>query len=262
MKLTDEQRTQFDREGYVVLRDLFTADEVSVLKAEIPEIFAQRRPENVREQTGDVVRTAFATHTYNEVYRRLVRHPRILDPAEQLLDGQVYVHQFKLNAKAAFNGDVWQWHQDYGTWKRDDDMPEARAMNLAVFLDEVNEFNAPLMIIPRSHKLGVFEAGHDVETTSYPLWTLDKEKVAELVAAGGIVAPKGPPGTGFFFHGTMVHGSTANMSPWDRLIVYVTYNHVDNAIRRFKRAEYIAHRDFTPLGRLADDCLLTTERRT
>jgi ectoine hydroxylase len=60
----------------------------------------------------------------------------------------------------------------------------------------------------------------------------------------------------------MVHGSTANMSPWDRLIVYVTYNHVDNAIRRFKRAEYIAHRDFTPLGRLADDCLLTTERRT
>jgi len=135
-------------------------------------------------------------------------------------------------------------------------------MNLAVFLDEVNEFNAPLMIIPRSHKLGVLQAGHDVETTSYPLWTLQEDKIAELVEAGGIVAPKGPPGTGFFFHGTMVHGSTANMSPWDRLIVYVTYNHVDNAIRRFKRAEYIAHRDFTPLGRLADDCLLTTERRT
>ena len=34
---------------------------------------------------------------------------------------------------AAFDGDVWQWHQDYGTWKNDDDMPEARAMNIAIF---------------------------------------------------------------------------------------------------------------------------------
>ena len=47
------------------------------------------------------------------------------------------MHQFKVNAKAAFDGDVWQWHQDYGTWKRDDEMPEPRAMNIAVFLDDV-----------------------------------------------------------------------------------------------------------------------------
>ena len=46
------------------------------------------------------------------------------------------------------------------------------------------------------------------------------------------------------------------MSPWDRLIVYVSYNRTDNAIRRFKRPEYIAHRDFTPLEVLPEDCLL------
>ena len=67
----------------------------------------------------------------------------------------VYVHQFKLNAKAAFEGDVWQWHQDYGTWQRDDGMPDARAMNIAVFLDEVMPINGPLMLIPKSHKQGV-----------------------------------------------------------------------------------------------------------
>ena len=57
-------------------------------------------------------------------------------------------------ARSAFDGDVWQWHQDYGTWQADDQMPEARAMNVAIFLDEVNEFNGPLMFIPGSHKLG------------------------------------------------------------------------------------------------------------
>ena len=35
--------------------------------------------------------------------------------------------------------------------ENDDDMPEARAMNIAIFLDEVNEFNGPLMFIPGSH---------------------------------------------------------------------------------------------------------------
>ncbi|WP_430641250.1 phytanoyl-CoA dioxygenase family protein, partial [Bradyrhizobium brasilense] len=42
----------------------------------------------------------------------------------------------------------WQWHQDYGTWKRDDGMPEPRAMNIAIFLDEVMPINGPLMLVP------------------------------------------------------------------------------------------------------------------
>ena len=69
------------------------------------------------------------------------------------------MHQFKINAKAAFDGDVWQWHQDYGTWARDDGMPEPRAMNIAVFLDEVMPINGPLMLVPKSHKHGVLKAG-------------------------------------------------------------------------------------------------------
>jgi ectoine hydroxylase len=255
MLLSAEEVRQFEDEGFIFVPDLFNVEELAVLKGEIPAIFAERRPEIVREKSGDVVRTAFATHTYNDVYRRFVSHPRILEPARQLLGGDVYIHQFKLNGKAAFDGDVWQWHQDYGTWQRDDDMPEARAMNLAVFLDGVNEFNGPLYIVPKSHKSGVLGAGHDVETTSYPLWTLDQDTVARLIERGGIAAPKGPPGSGFFFHGTLVHGSPPNMSPWDRLIVYVSYNRTDNAIRRFKRPAYIAHRDFTPLPVLPDDCL-------
>ena len=100
------------------------------------------------------VRTAFAVHTYNPVFEALVHSPRFVEPAEQLLKDKTYIHQFKINGKAAFDGDVWQWHQDYGTWKADDDMPEARAMNLAVFVDEVNEFNGPLYFIPQSHKKG------------------------------------------------------------------------------------------------------------
>ncbi len=170
------------------------------------------------------------------------------------------MHQYKINAKAAFDGDVWQWHQDYGTWARDDLMPEPRAMNIAVFLDDVSEFNGPLMFIPKSHQGGTLDAGHDLETTSYPLWTLDSETVTRLVNQGGMVAPKGKAGSMLLFHCNLVHASPGNISPWDRTIVYLSLCHVDNHIRRFKRPEWIAHRDFAAIEALPDDCLLAPLR--
>lgn len=255
MRLSERQVADFDEQGYVFLPKVFSANEVEVMRGELPGIFAMERPEVWREKDGTAVRTAFAAHTFNEVFCRLAAHPRMVEPVMQLLDGPVYIHQFKINGKEAFDGDVWQWHQDYGTWARDDLMPEARAMNIAVFLDDVNEFNGALMFIPKSHKRGVLEAGHDLATTSYPLWTLDKATITRLAEEGGIVAPKGPAGSLLMFHSNLVHASPPNISPWRRTIVYVSLCHVDNHIRQFKRPEWIAHRDFTPIAPLADDCL-------
>jgi len=255
MELNKDQRAAFDERGYLMLPDLFTAPEIAVLRRAAGEVYAMDRKEVVREKDGATARTAFAAHMYHEAFRRLGRHPRLVGPVEQLLGGPVYMHQYKVNAKAAFDGDVWQWHQDYGTWARDDAMPGPRAMNIAVFVDEASEFNGPLWLIPGSHVEGVYEAGHDVATTSYPLWTLDKETVARLVGRGGIYSAKGGAGSMLMFHGNLVHGSPPNMSPFPRTIVYLSLCHVDNHIRRFKRPEWIAHRDFAPIECLGDDCL-------
>ena len=256
MLLTKEQIGRFDADGYLFFPALFGKPEIQVLLDEVPTLYAQRRPENVREKTGDAVRTNFAAHLYSAPFARLARHPRMVAPIKQIFGEDVYMHQFKINGKMAIDGDVWQWHQDYGTWRRDDDMPEARAMNVAIFLDDVNAFNGPLMLIPGSHRLGVLEAGHDLTTTSYPLWTLDHGTIEKLVARGGIVAPKGPAGSMILFHSCLVHASTSNLSPWNRVSVYLSLCAVSNHIRRFKRPGYIAHRDFTPIECLPDDCLL------
>src|SRR5262245_50115857 len=256
MKLTQQQVEQFDRDGYLFFPSLFSAAEIKVLGDEVPRLYAQRRPENVREKNGDAVRTNFAAHMYSYPFAKLARHPRMVEPIVHLFGEAVYMHQFKINGKMAFDGDVWQWHQDFGTWLNDDQMPEPRAMNVAIFLDEVNEFNGPLMFIPGSHKLGVVDAQHDLSTTSYPLWTIDHETIAKLVARGGIVAPKGAAGSMILFHSCLVHASASNLSPWNRVAVYLSLCAVSNHIRRFKRPEYIAHRDFSPLECLPDDCLV------
>ena len=226
--LDDTQLEQFDKEGWLFFENVFETNEVELLKREAHRIFAMDREEVFREKDGATARTAFAAQNYNDLYHRLGRHPRLVKPVKQLLGGDVYMHQFKINAKAAFNGDVWQWHQDFGVWHRDDEMPEPRAMNIALFLEDVTEFNGALMFIPRSHKRGIIKAGHDLQTTSYPLWTIDDKTITELVEEGGLVSPKGKAGSIIMFCSNLVHSSPSNMSPFDRTIVYLSLCHVDN----------------------------------
>jgi ectoine hydroxylase len=265
MKLTAEQIREFDQQGYVFMPGCFSEDEVALVATEAEDILKTDRQEVWREKTG-APRTAFAAHTFNEAFRLLTHHPRLVEPLRQLFGEEVYVHQYKINAKAAFEGEVWQWHQDYGTWARDDGMPEPRAMNIAVFLDEVLAINGPLMLIPKSHQHGTLHAGHDKSTTSYPLWTLDNETVTRLCAEAappggvGIVAPTGKPGSVLMFHGNLVHASPPNITPYPRKIVYLTLCAVSNHITKFTRPEWIAHRDFTPLRPVADDALIAYAR--
>jgi ectoine hydroxylase len=145
-------------------------------------------------------------------------------------------------------------------------MPEPRAMNISIFLDEVLPFNGPLMLIPKSHKHGTLAAGHDKSTTSYPLWTLDQDTVTRLCSEAappggvGIVAPTGKPGSVLMFHGNLVHASPPNITPYPRKIVYLTLCAVSNHITKFTRAEWIAHRDFAPIVPVEDDALVAYAR--
>src|SRR5262249_13160241 len=79
----------------------------------------------------------------------------------------------------------------------DDGMPEPRAMNIAVFLDAVMPINGPLFLIPKSHRQGVLDAGHDKLTTSYPLWTralrLKPPTTSPTVPTEPIVSASSPP---------------------------------------------------------------------
>ena len=58
---------------------------------------------------------------------------------------------------------------------------------------------------------------------------VDNDTVTDLIAEGGLVAAKGPPGTVLIFGDILVHGSSINMSPWPRVIFSLILNPVSNA---------------------------------
>ena len=103
MRLSAEQLRQFDELGYLFFPNCFSDDEIALMRTEGDAILKLDRPEVWREKSG-APRTAFAAHKFNKVFEVMSRHPRLVEPLMQLFGEPVYVHQFKLNAKAAACG--------------------------------------------------------------------------------------------------------------------------------------------------------------
>ncbi len=247
--LSADERATFERDGVVVLPERFTPGEVDEINAALDELMDEDVPENIREKSSGVVRTAMGLHLRHERFARLVRDPRLLDPALQVLgDVPVYAQQVKVNAKAAFTGEQWQWHYDFATHHHEDGVPEPLALNVHIFLDDVTEFNGPLMFVRGSHRDGPAPTSLDTETTSFDLWTVDADVVGPLAGRGGLISPKGPAGTVLLFGDAVVHASPPNMSPWPRRIFSLIVNPISNRQTTDRRADHFHHRDATPLN--------------
>jgi ectoine hydroxylase len=257
MKLTTSERNALDRDGFLILPERFSKQEVNLIRDRLPALLAEDHPSNIVEQSSGEIRTTMGLHLRDDVFTSLVRHPRLVRPALQVLDEPAYIQQVKVNVKAAFSGEIWQWHYDFAIHHAEDGVPSPSALNLHIFLDDVTEFNGPLYFVPGSHKAGEHGAHLDTETTSYPLWVCDQARVADLIERRGLISAKGAKGTMLIFHDTLVHGSPNNMSPWDRAIFSLIANPVSNALRKPTRPDHKHHSDLTPITLHDDDCLTT-----
>ena len=226
MKLNENQLKEIDEKGYLILPDCFSNEEVKNIRKEMITIFNEKTEANIIEKSSGEVRTATGLHLRSKIFDDLTRHPKFFEPAKQIRGNNLYIQQTKINVKAAFTGEVWPWHYDFATHSGEDGAPKPLALNLHVFLDDVNEFNGPLYFIPKSHKYGSAPSKLDTVTTSYPLWTVDQQTVKKLVKENGIVSARGKAGTAVIFVDNLVHGSAQNMSPMDRAIFSAILNPV------------------------------------
>ena len=274
MQLTEEQLEVYERDGFLLVPDVLESRELTRLRKELPTLFAEDSPRRVQEAGTDEVRSVYGSHLDNVLFDHLTRLPRLLEPARQVLGGEVYVYQFKINAKLAFVGDTWPWHQDFIFWNKEDGLPEPRLVNVGVFLDDVVEWNGPLLFIPGSQRRGMIdlEAGGGTDEGE-PDWvanlkadlkySIDPKTVQSLVDEGGIAAPKGKAGSVLLFHPNVVHGSVANISPFPRVMALVTYCAMDNVIVpgavAEARPDFLAPRSATAVEPIALDSLCESD---
>lgn len=255
MRLSDEQLHQLDVDGFLVIPNAFSGEEIDVLRAQMPSLFAEKRPENTREAGEGVVRNLLSLHRRNEAFARLVRHPRLVEPALQILGEDAYIQQVKINPKQGFEGAGYEWHTDFGTHNKRDGVARPLALNLHILLDDVTEFNGPLWFVPGSHKREI-PIHQSVDGEKWELWTVPHDAVRDLVFELGLVSAKGARGTMLIFGDNLLHVSGPNISPYSRWMFSLILNPVSNPATK-DVPEFAHERDRTPVRPLEDDCLLT-----
>lgn len=267
MYIEQEQEKTYEEKGFLLLESLLSQKQVAAIAAKLSSTSWKEIPGTVLEEDGKTLRAIHEVPSKMGVLEKISQHPKLVEPAMQILGSQVYVHQLKINFKAAFTGKVWPWHQDFIFWHKEYGMPEPRAVNVAIFLEEVNEFNGPLCLIPGSHKEGIISSLNQIERDWASIendeWTLNfqanlkyttSEKiVSNLVEKYGIEAPKGVAGSVLFFHPNIVHGSTNNISPISRKMAIITYNSLENIPVSVEnpRPDFIVGRNYAAIKPLA-----------
>ncbi len=266
MRLTERQIKQYDEDGFIVLAGILTPAEVALVQSDAEILRTPRRghPDaNVYEKDGISLRAAWAVEKDSEACAVACRLPRLLGPVRQLMEEDVYLYQTRLNYKEAGRGDVFQWHQDYGSWV-EDGVPRGGhrdMLSILIMLDDTAAENGPLRLIRGSHKKGLIRTHYDAATTSYALHVVEDDMVEQLLDGGQPFECVGPAGTVVLFGGCVVHGSQQNRSRRDRRNLYFAYNRRSNipapgTVRRKHANSYIMNDDTLSLQFVTDDALI------
>ncbi len=262
MRLAPAQIAQYDRDGYLLFDGLFNATEVEVMRREVARVSKVESEMVVREGTARAPKAMFRLHetdgpTASPAFQAAVRLPRTLGLAQQLLrDDKLYLHHTKVNIKAAIEGSVWPWHQDYGSWMRDG-IQKPDLLTMMISLDAAAEVNGCLYFLPGSHKRGRLDPYLDT-STAYKVWSVGPADMKALIAEHGEPVPIiGKPGSLVVFDCNLLHASGHNLSAQDRWQAYFCFNKVANRPVDVEspRPDYVRSRNWTPLEMVADDAI-------
>jgi ectoine hydroxylase len=248
MRLSTAQVASYQKNGYLLLPGLLSAAEVEVLtNALAPLVGAENGTRTAATCDRDGI--VYGVHRHSEPFQAVVRLGRVLVPANQLLDGRVYVHQTKVTLHTDHGDEGLPWRQDYALWRLRDRLPAPRVLTATVFLDDITTVNGPPFLVPGSHRGALLETETGV---------LNRSGVSEPCYARGIDVPLGPAGTVLYLHGKMIHGSSTNISPFPRRMLHVTYNGVDNLPPAVDdpSLDRVAAGDYAPVDPTGDGALL------
>jgi ectoine hydroxylase-related dioxygenase (phytanoyl-CoA dioxygenase family) len=220
--LTAQQISDYNRDGYLIVKNFCNAEEIDRLYSTALNDDAMRKNAlDLNDQSGKKTRLSLWFTPGNDVFGYLTRSERMITPVGQLLgeDSPVCHFHSKLMQKEPKVGGAWEWHQDYGYWYKNQFMFPDRLMSVMVALTPTNKENGCLQVIKGSHKLGRVNHGFSGEQVG-----ADITMVNNALQTMELIYCDIDAGDALFFHSNLLHRSEANLSDHPRWSVISCYS--------------------------------------
>src|SRR5262245_62131635 len=214
MGITAEQKTQFERDGFLIYGQILTTEELEILRARIDALASGEGPGadkvgirlEAQAQRGELQDVAqrdrvwqiMGASRHDPTIFRHAANPRILDIVEDLFgtpDIKLFSDQTLM--KPAYHGSPVSWHQDSAYWRS---VEPPALISCWVALDDVTPDNGCLMMVPGSHQRGLVDHERD---TFLHAQGFDPARAVPVVI---------PAGSCSFHHSLTIHGSGPNQT--------------------------------------------------
>lgn len=223
----DVLKDDYEQQGFVVVDELFEKGEVAEFQRVTNELVEQSGSLRKSDQQFDLepghseanprVQRIKVPHKRSKVFGRAVRNPKLLQMLKVLLGENVRFRNSKLNIKAAHGGSAVDWHQDWAFYPHTN--PDLLAVG--IMIDDIDEDNAPLMVVPQSHlgktlnhhHKGIFSGSVDLKNEDIDISTA--------------VKITGKAGSASFHHVKTLHGSSPNFSNRPRRLLLFEFAAAD-----------------------------------
>jgi ectoine hydroxylase-related dioxygenase (phytanoyl-CoA dioxygenase family) len=226
MKITSQQLNQFNKDGFLHIKNLFSNTEIDKLYGvAIQDDAMKKNALDLNDQSGKKTRLSLWFTPGNDVFGYMTRSKRIVEAIAPLLDSDSPVCHFhsKLMQKEPRVGGAWEWHQDYGYWYKNQFMFPDQLISVMIALTEANKANGCLQVIKGSHKLGRVNHGFTGEQVG-----ADSVFVNHALKTMELVYCELQPGDALIFHSNLLHRSEANLSDKPRWSIISCYNSQSN----------------------------------
>lgn len=219
--MIQSQDVEFYKEnGYLLVKGVFNPEEVAEMRTAVEQIlkrFVQANKDVNHTWQGDYIpeeelkqldlKGFHDVHYHDAAFTKAVAHPKMVAVLTNLIGPNVQLHHSKMLVKPPENGAAFPMHQDHPYFPH-----ESHSMLAAsVHLDDADERNGCIHVIPGSHKQGPIEheGSYYLSSEDYPI----DSGVACPAEAGDVL----------IFNYLTIHGSKPNRSERTRRNVLFQY---------------------------------------
>jgi 2-aminoethylphosphonate dioxygenase len=217
--LSTQQRDTYHRDGFLIVRSVFSVDEIEALSNEAAGLIERKElidTANIRCRWQNNVETSECTFDCFDpvidiapVAKYFAYHPKLVGLVSEIYGQQAHLFKDKLIFKGpSITG--YALHQDYIGW---DSFPES-FVTAIVAIDATHSGNGATEVFPGYHQQG-YMSPKDGEYHELPLTSIDESTGVILELQPGDVA---------IFSGFTPHRSGPNQSTQPRRQLYLSYN--------------------------------------
>ena len=209
-RLTDQQKKFYEENGYIIgLPPVLDPEQVRELNVGLDELMKLLRP-------GEDSKEIREWHESSRLLYDICMNETALDYVEDILGPDFYLWGSNFFIKQPHSNTTVGWHQDSYYWPLD---PKISA-TVWLALEDVDEHNAAMKVIPGSHKAGLLKHSRSTDTDSVLTLECERGQFREDAA----VSLNLKAGQISIHDDKLVHGSPANHSDRRRAGLTIRYS--------------------------------------